>query len=48
MKFELEMAWLWELEEKPRNPVDDFDDEAASCVSLCHLRTTSRAMGRRW
>jgi hypothetical protein len=35
-------------EENPReNPPDDFVDVAASCVSLCHLRTTSRAMGRR-
>jgi hypothetical protein len=36
-------------DENPReNPPPDFVDVAASCVSLCHLRTTSRAMGRRW
>ena len=35
--------------ENPReNPPDDFVEVAASCVSLCHLRTTSRAIGRRW
>jgi hypothetical protein len=37
-----------EDDEKPReNPPEDFVEEAASCVSLCHLRTTSRAMGNK-
>lgn len=54
------MAWYWVIvelltgiwladEENPKeNPPDDFVEVAASCVSLCHLRTTSRAIGRRW
>ena len=41
-------CWLPDVE-KPSEKLDDcFDEDAASCVSLCHLRTTSRAMGRRW
>lgn len=36
-------------DEKPREkPPEDLLLAAASWVSLCHLRTTSRAMGRRW
>jgi hypothetical protein len=30
MKFDWEIAWDWELDEKPRKPDDCFDDEAAS------------------
>ena len=30
------------------NPPDDLAEEAASCVSLCHLLTISFATGRRW
>ena len=41
-------CWLPEVEKPSENPLDAFDEEAASCVSLCHLRTTSRAIGRRW
>lgn len=36
-------------DEKPsEKPPEDFVEVAASWVSLCHLRTTSRAIGRRW
>lgn len=39
--------WFDEVENPKENPPDDFVEDAASCVSLCHLRTTSRAIGRR-
>lgn len=54
------MAWYWVMvelltgnwvpdDEKPsEKPPEDLVDVAASCVSLCHLRTTSLAIGRRW
>jgi hypothetical protein len=41
-------AWLEEVENPKEKPPDDLVELAASCVSLCHLRTTSRAIGRRW
>ena len=35
--------------EKPReNPPEDFEEDAASWVSLCHLFTISRAIGSKW
>lgn len=37
-----------EVENPKENDEDDLEDDAASCVSLCHLLTMSRAMGRRW
>lgn len=41
-------CWLPEVV-KPREKLpDDLDDDAASCVSLCHLFMKSRAIGRRW
>jgi hypothetical protein len=46
---ELLTGRLPEEEEKPREkPPDDLVLAAASWVSLCHLRTTSFAIGRRW
>ena len=41
-------CWLPEVENPRENPPDDLDEDAASCVSLCHRRTTSFAIGRRW
>jgi hypothetical protein len=37
-----------EVENPREKPWEDFVELAASCVSPCHLRTTSRAIGRRW
>jgi hypothetical protein len=46
---ELLTGRLPEEDEKPReNPPDDLVLAAASWVSLCQRRTTSRAMGSRW
>jgi len=41
-------CWLPEVENPREKPPDDFEEDAASCVSLCHLLTTSRAKGSKW
>ena len=41
-------CWLPEVEKPSEKPPEDLDDDAASWVSLCHLLTTSRAIGSRW
>ena len=41
-------CWLPEVEKPREKLLEDLDEEAASCVSLCHRLTTSRAIGRRW
>jgi hypothetical protein len=46
---ELLTGRLAEDDEKPsEKPPEDLTLAAASCVSLCHRRTTSFAIGRRW
>lgn len=41
-------TWLLEVENPREKPPEDLLEAAASWVSLCHRRTTSLAMGRRW
>ncbi len=40
--------WLLDVENPKENPPEDLVELAASCVSLCHLLTTSFAIGSRW
>jgi hypothetical protein len=41
-------TWLLEVENPREKPPEDLLEAAASWVSLCHRRTTSLAIGRRW
>jgi hypothetical protein len=41
-------TWLLDVEKPREKPPEDLLEAAASCVSLCHRRTTSFAIGRRW